>query len=267
MLTTYSDSSVSKTTTDRIVDSSAYMLFYRRQSNVPLGGPRLRTILERFTDEDDDEMSGLGEGRRLGEGFSQNGSSSALQGAGVSHQAESYGGNSNTHSRSIISSYAEDDRGDDDIPLLASSRFQSGHAIAEDEGIELEDSEQSAQPFTLNTWSFKNIPDNSADSPFGSGAASDEAQHDSSGDERALSPQDDIDSNFPGMSEYKLSQPGEDSSYVNYPTSAYMDQSSINGTNQIAHEVHEVVPNSEQELQSEEATEIHLDDDDKIKVP
>ncbi|KAI1363712.1 hypothetical protein F5Y08DRAFT_235342 [Xylaria arbuscula] len=263
----YNDSSVSKTATDRIVDSSAYMLFYRRQSDVPLGGSRLNAILERFAVEEDDEMSGLGEGRRLGEGFSQNGSSSALQGAGVSHPTENHGGNFNMSSRSIMSSCAEDDRGDDDIPLLASSRFQSGHAIAEDEGIELEDSEQPTQPFTLNTWSFKNLPDDTADSPFGSGPASDVAQHDSSGDERELSPQDDMDSNFPGMSEYKLSQPGENSSYINYPSPAYMGESSISGTNHIAHEVHEIVPNSEQDLQSDEAAEIHLDDDDKIKVP
>ncbi|KAI0527778.1 hypothetical protein F5B22DRAFT_3774 [Xylaria bambusicola] len=263
----YNDSSVSKTSTDRIVDSSAYMLFYRRRSDVPLGGSRLHAILERFTEEDDDEMSGLGEGRRLGEGFSQNGSSSALQGAGVSHPPGNHGGNSNLSSRSIMSSYAEDDKGDDDMPLLASSRFQSGHDIAEDEGIELEDSDQRTQPFSVNTWSFKNLPDMADDSPFGSGAASDEAQHDSSGDERALSPQDDIDSTFPGMSEYKLSQPGDDSEYVSHSTPNYVGQTSIGVKDRITHEVHEVMPNSEQELQSDEATEIHLDDDDKIKVP
>ncbi|KAK5637711.1 hypothetical protein RRF57_013426 [Xylaria bambusicola] len=103
------------------------------------------------------------------------------------------------------------------------------------------------------------------DSPFGSGAASDEAQHDSSGDERALSPQDDIDSTFPGMSEYKLSQPGDDSEYASHSTPNYVGQTSISGTDQITHEVHEVMPSSEQELQSDEATEIHLDDNDKIR--
>ncbi|RWA10790.1 hypothetical protein EKO27_g4321 [Xylaria grammica] len=268
----YNDSSVSKTTTDRIVDSSAYMLFYRRQSNVPLGGSRLHRILERFID-DDDEMSGLGEDRRLGEGFSQNGSSSALQGAGVSHLDVNRGGTSNTSpapQRPNTSAFAVDDRGDDDIPLLVSSRYQSGQAIDEDEGIELEDSGPSGQPFTgLNTWSFKNLETTTEDSPFDSGAASDEAQHDSSGDERALSPHDDIESNFPGMSEYKLSQLGEDPpSYVNHPTPNYLDQTLTNGTNQITHKVHEVIPDGEQGPPlDDDATEIHLDDNDKIKVP
>ncbi|KAI1128511.1 hypothetical protein F5Y10DRAFT_173411 [Nemania abortiva] len=268
----YNDSSVSKTTTERIVDSSAYMLFYRRRSDVPLGGPNLHKILERFLDENDDEMSGLGEGRRLGEGFSQNGSSSALQGAGVSHPAENRGGISNMASTLHYpgaSSYAIDDKGDDDIPLLSSSRFQSGQSLDEDEGIDLEDSGPSAQPFTgLSTWSFENIPIAAGESPFDSGAASDEAQHDSSGDERALSPRDDLDSTYPGMSEYRLSPPGEDPpAYLHHSGSDFVEQPLAGSTNQITHEVHEIIPDSEQEPQSDEATEIHLDDNDKIKVP
>ncbi|KAI0105423.1 hypothetical protein GGR51DRAFT_187146 [Nemania sp. FL0031] len=263
---------VSKTTTDRIVDSSAYMLFYRRRSDVPLGGPNLHRILERFMDDDnDDDMSGLGEGRRLGEGFSRNGSSSALQGAGVSHLAENHGGISNINSTlhyPVASSFSIDDKGDDDIPLLDGSHFHPGQGIDEDEGIELEDSSTSAQPFaSLSTWSFENIP-NAAGSPFDSVAASDEAQHDSSGDERALSPRDDLESNYPGMSEYKLSQPIEDTSlYPHHPLPDYIEQPLNGSTNQITHEVHEIIPGGEQELQSDEATEIHLDDNDKIKVP
>ncbi|KAI0439249.1 hypothetical protein F4803DRAFT_52004 [Xylaria telfairii] len=245
---------------------NAYMLFYRRRSEVPLGGRKLHRILERFVDDEDDEMSGLGEGQRLGEGFSQNGSSSAFQGAGVSHLAGSRGGISS------MASFAAEDRGDDDIPLLDSSRFQSGQAIDEDEGIELEDSRPSAQTFPgLTTWNFENIeniPAAIGDSPFDSGAASDEAQHDSSGDEQALSHRDDVDSNFPGMSEYKLSQTGEDPpSYLDHPTTDRVEQPLTTGRNVITHEVHEVLPDGEQEPQSDEATEIHLDDNDKIKVP
>ncbi|KAI0448939.1 hypothetical protein F5B21DRAFT_520893 [Xylaria acuta] len=262
----YNDSSVSKTTTDHIVDSSAYMLFYRRRSDVPLGGHNLHRVLERFVDDEDDEMSRLGEGRRLGEGFSQNGSSSALQGAEVSHLAGNRGGTSSA------ASFAADDRVDDDIPLLDSSRFQSGQALDEDEGIELEDSRSNAQPFAcLSTWNFENIeniPTAIGDSPFDSCAASDEAQHDSSGDEQALSHRDDIDSNFPGMSEYKLSQTREDPpSYLEHPTTDRVEQPLSTGRNGITHEVHEVLPDGEQEPQSDDATEIHLDDNDKIKVP
>ncbi|GAP88489.2 putative ubiquitin specific peptidase 11 [Rosellinia necatrix] len=253
----YNDSTVAKTTTDRIVDSSAYMLFYRRQSNIPLGGHNLHRVLERFVDDDDDKMSGVGEGRRLDEGFSRNGSSSALQGAGVSHQVENRGGTSSA------ASVVANNRGEDDIPLLSNSCFSTRHIIDEDEGIELEDSKPSAPPFTSN-WDFKGVPDGPpGSSPFDSGAASDEAQHDSSGDERALSPLDDIESSFPGMSEYKLSQPEEEPpSYLDC-----VEQPFAGITNQTTHQVHEVIPNTEQEPQSDDAAEIHLDDNDKIKMP
>jgi ubiquitin carboxyl-terminal hydrolase 4/11/15 len=150
--------------------------------------------------------------------------------------------------------------------LLSNSCFQPPQAFEEDEGIELEDTSSSAQAFSsLSTWSFENIPSiPEEESPFDSGAASDEAQHDSSGDERALSPQDDIDSNFPGMSEYKLPQPGVDlPSYLDQQASDFPVRPS-NGD--AKYEVHEVIPDGEHSPQSDEAAEIHLDDDDKIKV-
>lgn len=265
----YNDSSVNPTTANDIVDPAAYMLFYRRRSNGPLGGPNLHRVLQRFVEDDnDDEMSGLGEGQRLGEGFSQTGSSSTLQGAGVSHLAENRGGTSNTSSYLPYADTAADDKEDDDIPLLASSRFQSGQTIDDDEGIELEDSKPNAQPFaTLTTWNFENISSAVAGSPFDSGAASDEAQHDSSNDERALSLADDIDSSFPGLSEYKLSQPEDLPSYLDHLTPDCPDQPSTDSMHGITHEVLEVIPTSEQEPQSDDAAEIHVDDNDKIKVP
>ncbi|KAI8635070.1 UCH-domain-containing protein [Xylariaceae sp. FL1651] len=276
----YNDSSVSKISTERIVDSSAYMLFYRRRSNVPLGGPNFHRILERFVEPNgsDDEMSVPGEGRRLGEGFSQNGSSSALQGAGATHLPVNRGGNSTTAltlHRSNMGPFETDDKGDDDIPLLASTRFQPVQSIEEDEGIELADNTGLSgiqQPFTgINTWSFENISTTVEDSPFGSGAASDEAQHDSSGDERALSPQEDLDPSYPGMSEYKLPPQTEVDapSYMELPVPGSLERPMAGDMNRIwdvKHEVHEVLPNGEQEPQSDDAAEIHLDDDDKIKV-
>ncbi|KAI0200416.1 hypothetical protein F4808DRAFT_159003 [Astrocystis sublimbata] len=240
----YNDSSVSKVTTDRIVDSSAYMLFYRRQSTAPLGGSKLHSVLERFADDDTLE---LGEGQRLGEGFFPDGSSSALQGAGVSRLAGNHGSSGELHE---------------------GFGFQSGQIIDEDEGIDLEDSKPSAQPFLVNTWNFANLENmpTGGGSPFDSGAASDEAQHDSSGDERALSHRDDFESNYPGMSEYRLS-PTNPPSYVELPTTDHVEQSLSTDRNDITHEVHEVLPDGEQEPQSDDAAEIHLDDSDKIRVP
>lgn len=267
----YNDSSVSPATANDVVDASAYMLFYRRRSHTPLGGPNLHKVLRRFVEDDnDDEMSGLGEGRRLGEGFSQTGSSSALQGAGASHLAENRGGTSNTSSFLTYPDAAlltADDKGDDDIPLLASSRFQSGQTIDEDEGIESEDSKPNAPFSNLATWSFQNIGSGVAGSPFDSGAASDEAQHDSSSDERALSLPDDIDSTYPGMLKYKLSQPEDPPSYLEHLTSDCPEQPFADGMHGMTHEIHEVIPTSEQEPQSDDAAEIRIDDSDKIKVP
>ncbi|KIH92949.1 ubiquitin carboxyl-terminal hydrolase 4/11/15 [Sporothrix brasiliensis 5110] len=81
----YNDSSVSRVNdSSRVVSAAAYLLFYRRRSNVPLGGPRFIKIDEKFAQEmatSDDDASESGEGRRLGTGSSLIGSSSASKGA------------------------------------------------------------------------------------------------------------------------------------------------------------------------------------------
>ncbi|KAL4875074.1 hypothetical protein BJY04DRAFT_211562 [Aspergillus karnatakaensis] len=91
----YNDSSVSRPIDPQnAVTSSAYLLFYRRRSERPLGGKILEEITESSTrpgssDSDSGESRGpspSGEGRRLG-GSSRNGSSSALAGVGAVHQS------------------------------------------------------------------------------------------------------------------------------------------------------------------------------------
>lgn len=75
----YNDSHVSKKSPEAAVDKSAYLLFYRRRQDSPLGGPTLERILEESQREDvpnSREVSPSGEGQRLGD-FSHNGSSSA----------------------------------------------------------------------------------------------------------------------------------------------------------------------------------------------
>ncbi|KAL4909961.1 hypothetical protein BDW74DRAFT_144111 [Aspergillus multicolor] len=90
----YNDSSVSRPIDPQnAVTSSAYLLFYRRRSERPLGGKILEEITESSTrpsSESDSQgesrgPSPSGEGRRLG-GSSRNGSSSALAGVGAAHQ-------------------------------------------------------------------------------------------------------------------------------------------------------------------------------------
>jgi ubiquitin carboxyl-terminal hydrolase 4/11 len=75
-----------------VVTQAAYLLFYRRRSDHPLGGKVLEEIVSAaHTAVDSDSQPGSrsespsGEGQRLG-GSSRNGSSSALLGAGVAHQ-------------------------------------------------------------------------------------------------------------------------------------------------------------------------------------
>ncbi|KAI0840444.1 UCH-domain-containing protein [Hypoxylon sp. FL0890] len=275
---TYNDSSVSRTSPDRIVDSSAYLLFYRRRSEVPLGGPRFQQILDKFVDHDssDSELPDSGEGQRLDEGFSQNGSSSALQGAGAIRPREK-AGDSSTMDDVLSSSDNEwEDPGDiktiDDV-LNTKIPGHIQQSIEDDEAIDLtEDATQPAgfQPLTnSNSWNFDNIIGNDAaslenvpaGSPFDSGAASDEAQHDSSGDERVLSPHNtDFELDYPGMAHYELPAQPDMPSPPEYSEVTREDIWGQKGT------VHNVPPGGEAEEQSEDAAEIHLDENDKIKL-
>ena len=91
-----------KNNPNSVVTSAAYLLFYRRRSPKPLGGPFFESILSASDDqESDDQLSRdnsrnespsaqAGEGKRLDD-FSRNGLSSALAGVGAAHQAGSGG--------------------------------------------------------------------------------------------------------------------------------------------------------------------------------
>ncbi|KAI5924835.1 hypothetical protein F4810DRAFT_96440 [Camillea tinctor] len=265
----YNDSVVSKTSSDRIVDASAYLLFYRRRSNIPLGGPRFRQILAKFEDDgSDNELPESGGGQRLGEGFSQNGSSSAFQGAGATRLLQ-------PHSKGPVNASVV--KSEDDIPMV----MLRG---TEDEGIDLGEDTTKTTDFNpvkgINSWNFGNLSADEGistgpggpDSPPGSGAASDAAQHDSSDDERIISPLgDDFAPELPGMSHYELpAQPEVDpSSYSEPPAPDYEGGLSRDDMNEIwnqkQNQVHEVIPHNETEQKSEDAAEIHLDENDKAK--
>jgi ubiquitin carboxyl-terminal hydrolase 4/11/15 len=83
-----------KSTTSQLVTNAAYLLFYRRREDHPLGGPIIREILEAANttaDSEEAQQHGSrdpsprsGEGRRLGDS-SHNGSSSAFR-AGQAHR-------------------------------------------------------------------------------------------------------------------------------------------------------------------------------------
>ncbi|PGH23956.1 hypothetical protein AJ80_02018 [Polytolypa hystricis UAMH7299] len=92
----YNDSMASKRSDPKcVVTPAAYLLFYRRRSDGPLGGAPLARITEAVHNAapDSEESqpasrsdSPSGEGRRL-DGSSRNGSSSAFPGAAAAHQA------------------------------------------------------------------------------------------------------------------------------------------------------------------------------------
>ena len=92
----------SKRNAKDVVTSAAYLLFYRRRSSKPLGGPFFEQIIHAANDPSHGEPASqtpsraespsvsAGEGKRL-DGFSRNGSSSASHGAEAAHQAGSGG--------------------------------------------------------------------------------------------------------------------------------------------------------------------------------
>lgn len=262
LLTHSADSSVSKKSPESVVDTAAYLLFYRRRSDVPLGGPRFQEIFNRFAEATSgDESTEPGEARGLGEGSTlSTGSSSAIRGAGASRQLSgSLGGEQEMR-------FVLNRNGDD-----------------EDEGIDLNDNVLAPKSINgISNWSFArlNEQDNGPSRTPGSPAASDVAQHDSSGDEGSTSailqgPQ--IVHEFPdgpdpraysGMLSYQLSGDEDFASHADDSPPAYRREPSRDeDMAQIWGEkggVLEVRPTGESERDSEDVTEIHLDNEDKL---
>ncbi|KAI0380898.1 hypothetical protein F5Y04DRAFT_289141 [Hypomontagnella monticulosa] len=265
---TYNDSSVSSVSPDKIVDSSAYLLFYRRRSDNALGGPRFQQIINMFNpDSESDDLPETGEDQRLGEGSSRIGSSSALIGAGATRQPAKDGG------KVMMEFPTKDIRTVDDV--LAHPSQGVHQSIEEDEGIDLTEGPMpSTTAYQLvNSWNFDNIPshDNTdlenAPTESAFDAASDIAQADSSGDEQALSPRaefrGELEPGLPGLYEFPVQGPPP------YSESGYRSDIAGDDVEQMwgqKQEVHEVPPEGDTEAQSEAAAEIHLDDDDKLKL-
>ncbi|KAL8918260.1 MAG: hypothetical protein Q9172_005494 [Xanthocarpia lactea] len=129
----YNDSAVSRCRNPQnVVSSAAYLLFYRRRSEQPLGGPFFEAIMngaEEVAAESQptsDAASPAGEGKRL-DGSSRNGSSSALRGVGAAHQAGG-GGDGPTAKRTGV---------DDELPSYPGNEGQEAtlESMDLDEGI------------------------------------------------------------------------------------------------------------------------------------
>ncbi|RDW65427.1 hypothetical protein BP5796_10119 [Coleophoma crateriformis] len=189
----YNDSSVSKTEKN-IVSSSAYLLFYRRRSDVPLGGPRFKAIVEhgQADTSDEEDATESGEDRGLVGNSSLHGSSRALTGVGVAHQQTNHGSSGaatktiNPADLDFKASAAPPSYGDlehdDGAPLLQPDMLMNDGTLqnsiedAEDEGIDMHNSppydNNSSLLFNSNAWSFSSLNHNGR-GPLPSGTGSD----------------------------------------------------------------------------------------------
>ncbi|KAK1989941.1 ubiquitin carboxyl-terminal hydrolase, partial [Colletotrichum falcatum] len=183
------DTSVSKTSPESVVTRAAYLLFYRRRSDGPLGGPRFKQIFEKFDkagEDDDEDETDSGEDQRLVGGSSLAGSSRLGTGAEATHPRGNRGLASSTMSTANRA-------GDDELPPydgspstnVGSDNIQNS---IEDEGIGMTDFSggsngfQAAQPWN---WNSLGSADGTNNSLGMEGYASDDAQPDSSDDHEA----------------------------------------------------------------------------------
>ncbi|KAL2130537.1 hypothetical protein VTI74DRAFT_6258 [Chaetomium olivicolor] len=186
----YNDAQVSKLhDTARVVSSAAYLLFYRRRSDVPLGGPRFQEIFDRYNNAHDEEVSDSGEGQRLGQGSSQRGSPSASAGADPTRPQPARPrarGDEDQERRGRAGAHdADTDMGGQQLSLWSNDNtlHNSIEGDFEDEGIALPDYDNAMAGMTSvigpANWSFDNLrskPGSDADAEI----ASDVAQNDGS---------------------------------------------------------------------------------------
>jgi ubiquitin carboxyl-terminal hydrolase 4/11/15 len=170
---------VSQKNPDNVVTSAAYLLFYRRRSDRPLGPPYLQKIADQFMNPDSDDAaeesgdgksrnasrSPAGNGLRLG-GSSRNGSSSAFgAGAGALQAGSLSAGN-------LLLNGAAVGTADDDAEMLDQGPpppydADEGYAGGDDDddanfrGVAM--NQGGPGFFDEANWNFNNVPDNESD--------------------------------------------------------------------------------------------------------
>lgn len=238
------------------VTNAAYLLFYRRRSSHPLGGPRFGEISKKFEDTDEDEETESGEEQRLGGGSSLVGSSSAGTGAEATRRQADRG-----LGRTTVTQIAGPDT-DDDGDLPSYDAINQGETVQsiEDEGVGMAGGyQQLGTTKSLNMtqgWNFNGLGGSEADGSTGANCASDEAQADSLTDERGLS-QNAFDSD--------VEMTGADSREQVEPPAANEDAqlalSDIQKESWDQRGVISVPAAHESDRDSNEVAEIHLDGD------
>ncbi|KAL0473073.1 hypothetical protein QR685DRAFT_569187 [Neurospora intermedia] len=263
----FNDSSVSKVTdTSKVVSPAAYLLFYRRRSDKPLGGPKCEEVAQRYSLDDNEEMLDSGEGQRLGHGSSLRGSPSASNGAGQTLLRGEVGSVSGRgpSGDSELPSYQETNGTITGPEVRKSIEF-------EDEGIDLPNYEAAGNMSGVasalpTTWSFDNIPKTGSEaSGLDDEIASDVAQGDNSGDDASV---------FAGINEYGsavdfIGPAAQDDDYSAFtdnvpPPPSVQDQDTMDQIAQMTWEhreqVHEVFVNGGVDIDDDKVAEIHVDD-------
>ena len=182
------------------------MLFYRRRSDIPLGGPRFQQILQEYDNPPDapaDDISESGEDQGLVANSSLRGSSSALTGVGAAHHPPNGldGAATMTINPSALENlpaYEAHDSNDDGAPLLSHKGAAVWDSVktsieTPDEGIEMDIYPSLTNVYPAPGWSFANLGQNSRGDQMISGTgsdadevASDVGQHNSSASESSL---------------------------------------------------------------------------------
>ncbi len=280
----------------KVVTAAAYLLFYRRRSQVPLGGPRFREIVDRCnngdsSDDDLDDMSESGEGQRLDIGSSRLGSSSALKGAGATLRLESPGLVASGASSKTLNTNADADQDylptyqqaggasgdvddDDDVqPLLGSSMLSFGdptkdamirRSIEADEGIEMgcQETGWGQQP-----WSFERVEAEALMASDEGHNSSDDTDVNSMGP--GVSDRDRDDKADYGPPEGYSAPPAADDEFAQYelppPPPDSADQANMDAIrNQVwdSKKLHHIPPDVGRDQDSDNAVDIHVGEEE-----
>jgi ubiquitin carboxyl-terminal hydrolase 4/11/15 len=130
----------------RVVSQSAYLLFYRRRSDRPLGGPKFQEIIKKFDDlheRPEDDTAESGEERGLVGNSSLRGSSSALTGVEAAHHRANPGLDRTVDPQEIegLPAYKAHQSNDEDAAPLSLRDAQMNDGLPlesiEDEGIDM----------------------------------------------------------------------------------------------------------------------------------
>lgn len=199
----------------KVVSAAAYLLFYRRRSETPLGGPKFQEIFDKYDSQiasADQDMSDSGEGQRLGLSSSLRGSPSASTGAGLTLPRGKRGLVSDDSDRAgqalvpadpeLPSYQASVGNGDEDTEMGAAlwdqSTLHNSIEGDEDEGIGLPDYDNGGMAGMTSVigsnWNFQNIKPGSVASD--GDIASDIAQNDNSSNDDGFAAGDEMDEVF-----------------------------------------------------------------------